>query len=170
MEQFPAFVLVSCLRMKDKSEEDQARAARLFDLSLHARLLQVEYPPPALPYQRSNIGRGTCWGLKWPSFGDSLTPSTRRFPGVLLWQVEETEKCAARTTTTTTTKKHLALPHGPYTRVRLAFGLRPRNSFLVFERLCNLLFQRILLLFSIAHHQLPRGYALYVCTIPENNY
>eukprot|EP00903_Cladosiphon_okamuranus_P016531 g15251.t1 len=43
MEQFPAFVLVSCLRMKDKSEEDQARAARLFDLSLRARLLQRTY-------------------------------------------------------------------------------------------------------------------------------
>eukprot|EP00752_Nemacystus_decipiens_P001572 g1533.t1 len=43
MEQFPAFVLVSCLRMKDKSEEEQARAARLFDLSMNARLLQRTY-------------------------------------------------------------------------------------------------------------------------------
>lgn len=41
MGQFPAFVLVSCLRMMDKSDEDQARATRLFDLSLNARILQV---------------------------------------------------------------------------------------------------------------------------------
>lgn len=41
MDQFPAFVLVSCLRMMDQAEEDQARAARLFDLRLRAGLIQV---------------------------------------------------------------------------------------------------------------------------------
>lgn len=41
MGQFPAFVLVSCLRMMDKSDDDQARAARLFDLSVNTRVLQV---------------------------------------------------------------------------------------------------------------------------------
>lgn len=41
MNQFPAFVLVSCLRIMDKSDVDNARSARLFDLSLRARLLQV---------------------------------------------------------------------------------------------------------------------------------
>lgn len=59
MEQFPAFVLVSCLRIKDKSEEDQARAARLFDLSLRARLLQVY----ARPTEHKIRGRGAPYGL-----------------------------------------------------------------------------------------------------------
>lgn len=68
MEQFPAFVLVSCLRMKDKSEEDQARAARLFDLSLHARLLQVEYPLPALPYQKFEQWQRYLLGLSMAVF------------------------------------------------------------------------------------------------------
>lgn len=41
MGQFPAFVLVSCLRIMDKNDEDQARAAQLFDLRFRAGLLQV---------------------------------------------------------------------------------------------------------------------------------
>lgn len=73
MEQFPAFVLVSCLRMKDKSEEDQARAARLFDLSMNARLIQV-YLHTSPPQQHiKTCGRGTRWDLlDAPFFGNSL--------------------------------------------------------------------------------------------------
>lgn len=41
MGQFPAFVLVSCLRAMDKAEEDQTKAAHLWDLSFRARILQV---------------------------------------------------------------------------------------------------------------------------------
>ncbi|CAM9759100.1 unnamed protein product [Scytosiphon promiscuus] len=43
MDQFPAFVLVSCLRIMDKNDEDQARAFRLFDLRFRAGLIQRTY-------------------------------------------------------------------------------------------------------------------------------
>lgn len=43
MGQFPAFVLVSCLRIMDMADVDQARAARRFDVTFRARLLQVSF-------------------------------------------------------------------------------------------------------------------------------
>lgn len=69
MEQFPAFVLVSCLRMKDKSEEDQARAARLFDLSLRARLLQVKSPHARYPTNGRDARLQACNGSPGDSVG-----------------------------------------------------------------------------------------------------
>lgn len=42
LNQFPAFVLISCLRTLDKLDEDCARATKLLDLNIHAVLIQVK--------------------------------------------------------------------------------------------------------------------------------